>query len=85
METSIKCPYRFTEVLEVAEDIEIDVPKIWFYLAEIVVPVIEDGTISLDILTKAPTSIMESGKGAQLLAEVLKLSEKIMVSYHTVN
>ena len=45
------------------------------------VPVIEDGTISLDILTKAPTTIMESGKGAQLLAEVLKLSEKIMVSY----
>lgn len=72
--------YRFTEVLEVAEDIEIDVPKIWQYLAEVVVPVIEDGTISLDILTKAPTSIMESGKGALLLAEVLKLSEKIMVS-----
>ena len=72
--------YRFAEVLEVAEDIEIDVPKIWQYLAEVVVPVIEDGTISLDILTKAPTSIMESGKGALLLAEVLKLSEKIMVS-----
>ena len=72
---------RFTEVLEVAEDIEIDVPKIWLYLAEIVVPVIEDGTVSLDVLTKAPASIMESGKGAQLLAEVLKLSEKIMVSY----
>ena len=44
------------------------------------VPVIEDGTVSLDVLTKAPASIMESGKGAQLLAEVLKLSEKIMVS-----
>lgn len=73
--------YRFTEVLEFAEDIELDVPKIWFYLAEVVVPVIEDGTISLDILTKAPSSIMESGKGAQLLAEVLKLSEKIMVGY----
>ena len=72
--------YRFAEVLEVAEDIEIDVPKIWQYLAEVVVPVIEDGTISLDILTKAPASIMESGKGALLLAEVLKLSEKIMVS-----
>ena len=71
--------YRFTEVLEVAEDIETDVPKIWQCLAEVVVPVIEDGTISLDILTKAPTSIMESGKGALLLAEVLKLSEKIMV------
>ena len=67
-------------MLEVAEDIEIDVPKIWLYLAEIVVPIIEDGTVSLDVLTKAPASIMESGKGAQLLAEVLKLSEKIMVS-----
>ena len=67
-------------MLEVAEDIEIDVPKIWLYLAEIVVPVIEDGVVSLDVLTKAPASIMESGKGAQLLAEVLKLSEKIMVS-----
>lgn len=75
------CSYRFTEVLKFAEDIEIDVPKIWFYLAEIVVPVIEDGTVTLDILTKAPSSIMESGKGAQLLAEVLKLSEKIMVWY----
>ena len=81
MTTHLWYPNRFTEVLEVAEDIEIDVPKIWLYLAEIVVPVIEDGTISLDILTKAPTTLMESGKGAQLLAEVLKLSEKIMVSY----
>ena len=67
-------------MLEVAEDIEIDVPKIWQYLGEIVVPVIEDGTISLDILTKAPSSVIESGKAALLLAEVLKLSEKIMVS-----
>jgi len=73
--------HRFTAVLEVAEDIEIDVPKIWQYLGEIVVPVIEDGTISLDILTKAPSSVIESGKAALLLAEVLKLSEKIMVSY----
>ena len=72
-------------MLEVAEDIEIDVPKIWLYLAEIVVPVIEDGAVSLDVLTKAPTSIMESGKGAQLLAEVLKLSEKIMVSYRIIS
>ena len=68
-------------MLESAEDIEIDVPKIWLYLAEIVVPIVEDGTVSLDVLTKAPASIMESGKGAQLLAEVLKLSEKIMVRY----
>ena len=68
-------------MLEFAEDIEIDVPKIWLYLAEIVVPIVEDGTVSLDVLTKAPASIMESGKGAQLLAEVLKLSEKIMVRY----
>ena len=45
------------------------------------VPVVEDGIVSLDVITKAPASIMESGKGAQLLAEVLKLSEKIMVSY----
>ena len=49
------------------------------------VPVIEDGTVSLDVLTKAPASTMESGKGAQLLAEVLKLSEKIMVSYRIIS
>ena len=79
MTTCVSC--RFTKVLEIAEDVEIDVPRIWLYLAEVVVPVIEDGTVSLDILTKAPASIMESGKGAQLLAEVLKLSVKIMVSY----
>jgi len=71
-------------VLEFAEDIELNVPKVWLYLAEVVVPVIEDGTISLDILTKAPSNIMESGKGAQLLAEVLKLSEKIMVGYRII-
>ena len=63
-------------MLEFAEDIEIDVPKIWQYLGEIVISVIEDGTISLDILTKAPSSVIESGKVALLLAEVLKLSEK---------
>ena len=71
-------------MLEFAEDIELNVPKVWLYLAEVVVPVIEDGTISLDILTKAPSNIMESGKGAQLLAEVLKLSEKIMVGYRII-
>ena len=73
--------HRFREVLEFAEDIEIDVPNIWQYLGEIVVPVIEDGTISLEILTKAPSSVIESGKAALLLVEVLKLSEKTMVSF----
>ncbi len=38
---------RFSETLEFADDMAIDVPHIWLYLAELVTPVLREGGISM--------------------------------------
>ncbi len=40
-------PPRFSETLEFADDMAIDVPHIWLYLAELVTPVLREGGISM--------------------------------------
>lgn len=42
--------FRLMEVLEVAEDMAIDVPHIWVYLAELIVPILHEGGIPMDSL-----------------------------------
>lgn len=39
--------HRFSETLEFADDMAIDVPHIWLYLAQLVTPVLRDGGISM--------------------------------------
>ncbi|OCT78445.1 eukaryotic translation initiation factor 4 gamma, 1 S homeolog isoform X2 [Xenopus laevis] len=62
------------EVLEVAEDMEIDIPHIWLYLAEIITPVLLEGGILMGELFRELTKpLVVIGKAGILLAEILGL------------
>ena len=39
------------------EDFEIDIPKVWQYLAELIGPMMEDGTVPMTCLTNICTPI----------------------------
>lgn len=38
---------RLYEILELAEDMEIDIPHVWLYLAELVTPILQEGGIPM--------------------------------------
>lgn len=38
---------RFSDTLEMADDMAIDIPHIWLYLAELVTPMLKEGGISM--------------------------------------
>lgn len=43
---------RFADTLETADDMAIDIPHIWLYLAELVTPMLKEGGISMrELLT----------------------------------
>lgn len=62
---------RLVEVLEYAEDLEIDIPKIWQYYGEIISPMIQDGSVPLSFLKEASKPLIANNKAGILLAEVL--------------
>lgn len=39
--------HRLSDILEIAEDMEIDIPHIWQYLAELIVHMLHDGGIPI--------------------------------------
>ncbi|XP_071091109.1 eukaryotic translation initiation factor 4 gamma 3-like isoform X2 [Haliotis cracherodii] len=59
------------EILLSAEDMEIDIPKIWQYLGELIGPMIQDGSVPLSFLNKACEPLKASGKAGNLMAEIL--------------
>uniref|UniRef100_A0A671FVC4 Eukaryotic translation initiation factor 4 gamma 1 n=1 Tax=Rhinolophus ferrumequinum TaxID=59479 RepID=A0A671FVC4_RHIFE len=62
------------EVLELAEDMEIDIPHVWLYLAELVTPILQDGGVSMGELFREITKPLRPlGKAASLLLEILGL------------
>ncbi|XP_071998477.1 eukaryotic translation initiation factor 4 gamma 1 isoform X2 [Engystomops pustulosus] len=62
------------EVLEVAEDMEIDIPHIWLYLAELISPVLAEGGILMGELFRELTKpLVPVGKAGILLVEILGL------------
>ncbi|TRY92224.1 hypothetical protein DNTS_023800 [Danionella cerebrum] len=62
------------EVLEVADDMEIDVPHIWQYLAELISPVMQEGGIDMGPLFREVSKpLVNLGKAGVLLVEILKL------------
>lgn len=38
---------RLYEILELAEDMEIDIPHVWLYLAELVTPMLQEGGVPM--------------------------------------
>lgn len=41
------CVFRLHEILEVAEDMAIDIPHMWLYLAELITPMLHEGGIPM--------------------------------------
>ncbi|KAL5490839.1 hypothetical protein EMCRGX_G016027 [Ephydatia muelleri] len=62
------------EVMETAEDIEIDVPKIWDYIGELLCPPVANRTLPLGTLisTTFPSNLLTSGKAALLITKLLR-------------
>ncbi|NXX14716.1 IF4G1 factor, partial [Podargus strigoides] len=62
------------EILEVAEDMEIDIPHIWLYLAELITPILQEKGIPMEELFREITKpLVPIGKATTLLVEVLGL------------
>jgi len=60
------------EVFSSAEDTEIDVPRIWQYLAEIISPMIKaDGALPLNFFYCATESVRLNRRVSHLIADVL--------------
>ena len=51
---------------------EIDIPKIWQYLGELVSPMVQDGSVPLSFLGQACEPLIRGNKAGILVAEVLK-------------
>ncbi|KAJ8320893.1 hypothetical protein KUTeg_002480 [Tegillarca granosa] len=59
------------EILQFAEDMEIDIPKIWQYFGELIGPMIQDGSVPLSFLKKACEPLKAGNKAGKLVSEVL--------------
>ncbi|XP_018310544.1 eukaryotic translation initiation factor 4 gamma isoform X4 [Mycetomoellerius zeteki] len=59
------------EVLEIVDDLVIDIPKIWTYIAEILSHSIEDGAIALSELESTCISLRRQGFVGKFLGELL--------------
>ncbi|KAG5269822.1 hypothetical protein AALO_G00206550 [Alosa alosa] len=67
------------EILEVAEDMAIDIPHIWLYLAEIIAPMLQEGGIPMGTLFREVAKPLQPmAKAGVLLAEILNLLSKGM-------
>ncbi|XP_066598673.1 eukaryotic translation initiation factor 4 gamma 3-like isoform X2 [Prorops nasuta] len=66
----------FLEVLELVDDLIIDIPKIWTYLAEILCFIVEEDTTSLSAIKPIFAALRSQGYVGKLLGELLtKLSK----------
>ncbi|XP_058846440.1 eukaryotic translation initiation factor 4 gamma 1-like isoform X2 [Acipenser ruthenus] len=62
------------EILEIAEDMEIDIPHIWLYLAELIAPMLHEGGIPMEELFKEVSKpLVPLGKAGLLLVEILSI------------
>ncbi|MGH0146651.1 UNVERIFIED_CONTAM: hypothetical protein FKN15_022641 [Acipenser sinensis] len=62
----------FAETLEFADDMAIDVPHIWLYLAELVIPMFREGGISMrELLSEFSKPLLPVGRAGVLLSEIL--------------
>ena len=49
---------RLNELLEIADDLAMDIPKLWPYMAEILSPVFYHSALSLSTLAQAPQTLV---------------------------
>uniref|UniRef100_A0A8C7ZVD7 Eukaryotic translation initiation factor 4 gamma, 1a n=1 Tax=Oryzias sinensis TaxID=183150 RepID=A0A8C7ZVD7_9TELE len=68
------------EILEAAEDMAIDIPHIWLYLAELITPMLHEGGIPMgQLFREISKPLVPLGKAGVLLAQILQLLCKGMV------
>ncbi|KAG1961752.1 eukaryotic translation initiation factor 4 gamma [Pimephales promelas] len=69
----------FSETLEIADDMAIDIPHIWLYLAELVTPVLREGGISMrELFSEFSKPLLPVGRAGILFSEILHLLCKQM-------
>ncbi|XP_070366886.1 eukaryotic translation initiation factor 4 gamma 3 isoform X10 [Equus asinus] len=69
----------FSETLELADDMAIDIPHIWLYLAELVTPMLKEGGISMrELIIEFSKPLLPVGRAGILLSEILHLLCKQM-------
>ncbi|XP_055466844.1 eukaryotic translation initiation factor 4 gamma 3 isoform X8 [Psammomys obesus] len=69
----------FSETLELADDMAIDIPHIWLYLAELVTPMLKEGGISMrELIVEFSKPLLPVGRAGVLLSEILHLLCKQM-------
>ncbi|XP_051770046.1 eukaryotic translation initiation factor 4 gamma 1a isoform X3 [Ctenopharyngodon idella] len=62
------------EILEIADDMAIDIPHIWLYLAEIITPMLQEGGIPMgQLFSEVSKPLLPMGKAAILLVDILNL------------
>ncbi|XP_016399888.1 eukaryotic translation initiation factor 4 gamma 1a isoform X6 [Sinocyclocheilus rhinocerous] len=62
------------EILEIADDMAIDIPHIWLYMAEIITPMLQEGGIPMgQLFREVSKPLLPMGKAAILLVEILNL------------
>ena len=71
-ETKLIC-YRSAEFLQFADDMVIDIPKIWAYLGEVMGAMIQEGdAVPMSFLKPACAPLQTFGRAGNVAAEVLK-------------
>uniref|UniRef100_A0AAY4ECQ7 Eukaryotic translation initiation factor 4 gamma 3-like n=1 Tax=Denticeps clupeoides TaxID=299321 RepID=A0AAY4ECQ7_9TELE len=73
----------FSETLELADDMAIDIPHIWLYLAELVNPMFREGGISMrELFSEFSKPLLPVGRAGILFSEILHLlCKQMQVSY----
>ncbi|XP_065277464.1 eukaryotic translation initiation factor 4 gamma 3 isoform X3 [Emys orbicularis] len=69
----------FSDTLELADDMAIDIPHIWLYLAELVTPMLKEGGISMrELIIEFSKPLLPVGRAGVLLSEIFHLLCKQM-------
>ncbi|KAI7795113.1 eukaryotic translation initiation factor 4 gamma 3 isoform X1 [Triplophysa rosa] len=69
----------FSEMLEQADDMAIDIPFIWLYLAELLSPLLREGGIAMrDLFSELSKPLLPAGRAAILFSHILHLLCKQM-------
>ncbi|XP_008304217.1 eukaryotic translation initiation factor 4 gamma 3, partial [Stegastes partitus] len=74
----------FADTLEQADDMAIDIPHIWLYLAELLSPVLKEGGFSMrELFSELSKPLLPVGRAGILISEILHILCKQM-SHRTV-
>nr|XP_061793761.1 eukaryotic translation initiation factor 4 gamma 3-like isoform X2 [Nerophis lumbriciformis] len=69
----------FSDILEQADDMAIDIPHIWLYLAQLLSPVLREGAFSMrELFSELSKPLLPVGRAGVLISEILHILCKHM-------